>query len=69
MWLGKRPKAEELDSPALAAHSSILLVIRYDRKAKLLTVKIIEETEKMGILGCRRSLLCELCVSFLEKNV
>jgi len=42
-------------------------MIRYDQKAELLTAKIIEETEKVGIR--RRSLLCELCelcVSFLE---
>jgi hypothetical protein len=44
-------------------------VIRCDRKAKLWTVKIIEETKKMEVAGCGRSLLCELrelCVSFLE---
>ena len=45
---------------------SPLLLIRSDKKAELLTVKIIEETKKMEILGCGRSLLCELCVSFLE---
>jgi hypothetical protein len=28
--------------------------------------KIIEETKKMEIPGCGRSLLCEICVSFLE---
>ena len=45
---------------------SSLLLIRYDKKAKLLTVKIIEETKKMEIPGCGRRLLCEICVSFLE---